>query len=206
MSAPSHPATDGPPAGDRAPDDSSRTFRLDVAVIEVAAVAVTFVMMLHITANALLRSFADRPMPNTLEIVQYWYLPIVAFLGFVAAQHRGQHIAADLLFERLPEAARRPVLAVVLAACCALAAGFAWFGWQEALHAYEIRKTAGVSDLPAWPTYFLVPLAFAGLTAQFAAAAVRAAVRPVAEHAAADPDEAAVLRELSAAENKEARS
>ncbi|GLZ11455.1 hypothetical protein Acsp04_16900 [Actinomadura sp. NBRC 104425] len=204
MSAPSHPAADGRP--EHAPDAASRRFRLDVAVIEVAAVAVTFVMMLHITVNALLRSFADRPVPNTLEIVQYWYLPVVAFLGFVAAQHRGQHIAADLLFERLPQAGRRPVLAVVLAACCALAAGFAWYGWQEALHAYEIKKTAGVSEVPAWPTYFLVPLAFAGLTAQFAAAAVRAALRPVTGPATTDPDEAAVLQELSAAENKEARS
>lgn len=154
-----------------------RTVRPEL-VIEILAVAVTFTMMLHITANAALRTWWDRPIDNTLEVVQFWYLPLVAFLGFIAAQHRGQHIAADLLFEAFPSVAKRYVLALVLLLCAAASAGFAWFGWQEAVHSYHIRRTAGVSDVPSWPTYFLVPLAFGSLTIQFALAAVRAIRRP----------------------------
>lgn len=144
-------------------------------LIEVPAVVVTFLMMLHVTMNAVLRTFADQPLPNTLEYVQYWYLPAVAFLGFIAAQRRGQHVAADLIYARLPRLAQRIVLPVLLAVSSVTSAGFAWFGWQEAMHAYEIDKTAGVSDVIAWPAYFLVPLAFGSLTVQFVVAAVKAA-------------------------------
>src|SRR5687768_17014338 len=109
-------------------------------------------MMFHITANAILRTWFDAPLPDTLEITQYWYLPIVAFLGFVAAQHRGQHIAADLIFERLPHVVRPYVLALMFALCALVAAGFAWFSFPEAMHSMDIDRTAGVSDLVSWPT------------------------------------------------------
>jgi TRAP-type C4-dicarboxylate transport system permease small subunit len=150
-------------------------------VIEVPAVVVTFLMMLHVTVNALSRTFWNDPIDNTLEYVQYIYMPLIAFLGFAAAQRRGQHVAADLIYERLPALTRRYVLAAVLLVSAVLSAGFAWFGLQEALHAAEIEKTAGVSDVPAWPAYFLVPLAFTSLTLQFGVAAVRAIVRPEAD-------------------------
>lgn len=146
-------------------------------VIEVPAVVVTFLMMLHVTANALLRTFWNDPIDNTLEYVQYIYMPLVAFLGFAAAQRRGQHVAADLIYERLPIRTRRYVLALVLVVAALLCAGFAWFGLLEAVHAADIEKTAGVSDVPAWPAYFLVPLAFGSLTIQFGLAALRALVR-----------------------------
>lgn len=147
-------------------------------LIEVPAIVVTFVMMLHITANALLRSFANSPLPNTLEIVQYWYLPFVAFIGFMAAQQRGQHIAADLVFQLLPHPVRRFVLAGGCFLAAALSLGFAWYGLGEALHAMDVRMTAGVSNVVSWPAYFLVPIAFASLTLQFSVAAVRAVLRP----------------------------
>jgi TRAP-type C4-dicarboxylate transport system permease small subunit len=169
-------------------------------LIEVPAVIVTFLMMIHVTLNALLRTFADNPLPNTLEITQYWYLPIVAFLGFIAAQHRGQHIAADLIFERLPHLVRPYVLAFMFALCALLCAGFAWFSWPEALDAYEVRRTAGVSTLISWPTYFLPPIAFAILTVQFLWSAVRSITDPAVAEApvVSDLDDAMLLDEIGA--------
>ena len=165
-------------------------------LIEVPAVLVTFAMMAHITANALLRTFANDPLPNTLEITQYWYLPIIAFLGFIAAQARGQHIAADLIYERFPEVTKRYVLAVLALLSAVVCLGFAWFGWGEAVHAREIGKTAGVSDLVAWPPYFLVPIAFGVLTVQFLWAAFRALTRGDTQHVVTDPDDVLLLEEL----------
>lgn len=176
--------------------------RLLEAVIEVPAVAVTFLMMAHITANALLRTFWNSPIHNTLEYVQYWYMPVIACLGFISAQHRGQHIAADMLFERLPKRAQPLVLGVLLATCAAVCAGFAWFGWNEAVDAYEIKKVAGVSTVPAWPAYFLVPVTFATLTVQFALGAVRALKHPESEHFITDPDDALLLEQFAADERK----
>ena len=163
-------------------------------------VIVTFVMMLHIVANAVLRTWWRAPIDYTLEVVQYWYLPIVAFLGFVAAQLRGQHIAADLIYEALPSVTKRYVLAVVFGLCALASAGFAWFGWEQALHAYDIKQTAGISPVPSWPVYFLVPLAFGSLTVQFLAAAVRAIAKPDSHDFVTDPSEAVLRGEVESKE------
>ncbi|QSE90785.1 TRAP transporter small permease [Rhodococcus pseudokoreensis] len=176
------------------------TSRLIQLLIEVPAVAVTFTMMLHISANALLRTFFNDSLPNTLEIVQYWYMPILVFLGFVAAQHRGQHIAADLLFEKLPHQAKRFVAAATFALCAVVAFGFARYGWHEAMKAMEIRRPAGVTMVPSWPTYFLPTLAFSIMTVQFAWASISALVRLESIAPATDsPD--AVLSELDVNHN-----
>lgn len=167
-------------------------------LIEVPAVAVTFLMMVHVTLNAVMRTWFESPIKNTLETVEYWYLPLVAFLGFIAAQLRGQHIAADLVYEMLPHRVKRFVLAFVLAVCAVVVAAAAWFGWGEAVHAFEIRKTAGVSDLPAWPPYFLVPLAFGSLTVQFLIASVRAVTHPEVDSFVGDVGDAAVLEAMEA--------
>jgi TRAP-type C4-dicarboxylate transport system permease small subunit len=182
-----------------------RAHPIGALIIEVPAVIVTFVMMLHITANALMRTFANDPLPDTLEIVQYWYMPIVAFLGFIAAQYRGQHIATDLLFERLPKPAQPYVLCLVTAVSAILSAGFAWFTFQEAMHSFDIRQAAGLTDVAAWPTHFLAPLAFGSLTVQLALAAVRALTRPDTEHVITDPDDVLVLEELERDEEEHAR-
>lgn len=143
-------------------------------LIEVPAVIVLVVMMLHVTANALLRSFASSPIQNTLEITQYIYLPIIALLGFVAAQARGEHIVADLVTHYFPRRIRRGVLFAGYAVAAIVTAAFAWFGSAEALHARDIGQTAGVSTVVSWPVMFLVPITFAVLTVQFGFAAVRA--------------------------------
>ncbi|MGW5382215.1 TRAP transporter small permease [Nocardia sp. NPDC003963] len=152
---------------------SARPHRLRL-LIEVPAVIVLFVMMLHVTANALLRAFASSPIQNTLEITQYIYLPIIALLGFMAAQSRGEHIVADLVTHYFPRRVRRAVLATGYVAALIVMAGFARYGLAEALHARDIGQTAGVSTVVSWPVLFLVPIAFAVLAVQLGFAAVRA--------------------------------
>lgn len=171
-------------------------------LIEVPAVLVTFVMMAHISLNAIMRTWWRAPIDNTLEMVTYWYLPMVAFLGFIAAAQRGEHIAADLVYEMLPKVTRRFVLAVLFTVTAAVFFGFAWFGYGEANHAREIGKTAGVSDLVSWPSYYLVPLAFGIMTIQFLYSAVKAIRHPEQDHHVTDLEDGIVLEELSAREGK----
>lgn len=184
------------------PRKKSTASRALELAIEVPAVIVTLAMMLHITTNAVMRTFFNDPLKNTLEITQYWYLPILAFLGFIAAQLKGQHVAADLIYERLPSVTKRYVLTGVFLIAAVVAFGFARFGWEEALHARDIGKTAGVSDLTAWQPYFLVPVAFGALTIQFVYAAISALVKGtgVTEHPASDPGDAMVGQDLAVEE------
>ncbi|GAA1107018.1 hypothetical protein GCM10009668_28620 [Nocardioides dubius] len=145
------------------------------------AVIVTFVMMVHVTLNAVLRKYFGSPIDYTLEITQYWYMPILAFLGFMAAQRRGQHIAADLIFQMLPTVSRRFVLAFFYLVAAVLVAALAKFGWGEAQFAREIGKHAGITPVPAWQPYYLAPLAFGVMTLQFLHAAYTAIRFGVAE-------------------------
>lgn len=148
--------------------------RVITVLIELPAVLAILALMVHITLNALSRSFFNHPVPNTLEVSQYWYMPLIVLLGFVAAQHRNQHVAADVLFELLPKSTRRYVLSFAMVAATVVSAGFTWFSAEEAMHQASIRATAGTSSLPSWPVQFVVPVVTALLTLQFAAATIRA--------------------------------
>ncbi|MBE2997909.1 TRAP transporter small permease [Nocardiopsis sp. HNM0947] len=135
-------------------------------------------MMAHICVNAGLRAFAGSPLTGTNEIVTYWYMPLVALFGFVAAQHDGGHTEARVAFDRLPRANRVELHVAGLALTGLLCAGFAWFGLLEALRNFDLRLTGGVTEVTMWPVTFAVPAAYAVLALQTvteAALAVRRA-------------------------------
>jgi TRAP-type C4-dicarboxylate transport system permease small subunit len=135
-------------------------------LIDIPATIVIFVMLVHVTANALLRTFAGAPLEYTLEIVQYWYMPFLVFLGFIAAQRRGQHISTDLIFGKFPDRSKRYVVSITFAVCAVLTALLATYGYGTAVEMQQINKHAGVTPVPSWPTYYLVPLAFGVMTLQ----------------------------------------
>jgi len=137
-------------------------------IVAIPAVVVLFVMTLHVVANALMRTFLRQPIPDTLEVVQFWYLPIIALLGMIAAQQAGQHIAAELIYDKLTPQGKKIYSSVGLVLCMAVSIGFVWFGGLEAIHAAEIGRTSGPTGLPIWPVYFLVPITFGTLAVQFA--------------------------------------
>ncbi|TWG94797.1 TRAP-type C4-dicarboxylate transport system permease small subunit [Nocardioides sp. J9] len=176
--------------------NASLATRVFTAVVEIPAVIVIFVMMVHVTANALMRTYLDHPLKYTLEIVQYWYLPILALLGFVAAQARGQHIATDLVYARLPRPFQRIVLFVVFGVSAVIIAGCAWFGWGEAQEAQRLNLHAGVSTVPSWQVYYLVPVVFGILAVQLAFAAIRGLAGHGLEMEEVEPEDAIVLADL----------
>ncbi len=129
-------------------------------VLSVVTAVALIVMMLHVVAHAMMRHFFDAPIYGTNELVAYWYLPAVALLGIPAAQLRNEQITVSLLVDRMKpmSALIFKVFGCVLGSIIAL--GFAWFGLGEAMEKMEIRATAGVVDIVAWPVYFLVPIVF----------------------------------------------
>src|SRR5699024_5320151 len=110
--------------------------------------------------HALARSLFDAPIYGTNEIVEYWYLPIVALLGIPAAQLQKEHITVTMAVDRArpATAAVFKVFAAILGALVSLA--FGWFGLLKALENTAIGSTADVSDIITWPVYYLVPIVF----------------------------------------------
>ncbi|WP_209323204.1 TRAP transporter small permease [Brevibacterium renqingii] len=128
--------------------------------LTVTTAAAIIVMMLHIVTHALARSIFHAPIYATNEIVEYWYLPIVALLGIPAAQLQKQHITVTMAIERVKPATAAvfTVFACLLGALVSIA--FAWFGLSKALENTAIGSTADVSDVITWPVYYLVPIVF----------------------------------------------
>ncbi|PCC48608.1 TRAP transporter small permease [Brevibacterium aurantiacum] len=128
--------------------------------LTITTAAAIIIMMVHIVIHALTRSLFDAPIYGTNEIVEYWYLPIVALLGIPAAQLQKEHITVTMAIERARPAAAAvfTIFACILGALVSLA--FAWFGLTRALEYMAIGQTADVSDVITWPVYFLVPIVF----------------------------------------------
>ncbi|GAA1936468.1 hypothetical protein GCM10009689_16020 [Brevibacterium antiquum] len=140
--------------------------------LTITTAAAIIVMMLHIVIHALTRSLFDAPIYGTNEIVEYWYLPIVALLGIPAAQLQKEHITVTMVIDRARPATASVfrVFACILGALVSLA--FAWFGFRKALENTAIGSTADVSDIITWPVYFLVPVVFVLLAALYVLDAV----------------------------------
>lgn len=140
--------------------------------LTVTTAAAIIVMMVHIVTHALARSIFHAPIYGTNEIVEYWYLPIVALLGIPAAQLQKEHITVTMAIDR----ARPATAAVFTTFACLLGAfvslAFAWFGLTKALQNTAIRSTADVSDIITWPVYYLVPIVFVLLAVLYALDAV----------------------------------
>ena len=175
---------DQPATASRGPLDRVMT------VLEVIAAVAIVLMMAHSAANALMRSWFDHPLPGTTEYVAGWYMPLIVFIGFVAAQHRHKHIEVDLLLPRMHSAARKLGLRLAWLTAAAVMAMLAWGTWTEALHNFDVKLTSGIVAVPVWPFTFLAPLAFSALTLQLL---VRV-IRPIKDtDEALHPQEAGVL-------------
>jgi TRAP-type C4-dicarboxylate transport system permease small subunit len=128
--------------------------------LTVTTATAIIVMMLHIVTHAVARSVFNAPIYGTNEIVEYWYLPLVALLGIPAAQLQKEHITVTMAVDR----ARSATATVFKFFACILgvlaSAAFAWFGMMKALQTTAIRSTADVSEIITWPVYYLVPIVF----------------------------------------------
>jgi TRAP-type C4-dicarboxylate transport system permease small subunit len=157
--------------------------------LEVVSTAALLALTVHTVANALMRTFLNQPLEGANEYAASWYLPVVAFAGFVVAQSRHKHIEVDVVLSRFDRLRRAFGLRLAWLTGALTMALLAWGTGTEALHNFEVRLTAGVMGVPVWPFTFLAPLAFAALTLQLL---VRA-LRPVAPAEEPHPEEAGVL-------------
>lgn len=146
-----------------------------IKTLEIVGALFIFVMMLHILANVVGRFAFNTPVLGTLEFVQYWYMPIVAFLGFMVAKHLNEHIEAPIIFDSLTWGNRRLLVIINGVLAIATALLFAYFTFEgQALHGLAIGATAGASTVPIWPVFFLPPVVYVVLSFQWALDVFRA--------------------------------
>jgi TRAP-type C4-dicarboxylate transport system permease small subunit len=116
-------------------------------------------LMLHVTLDTFLRKTVGDPIDGTLEYVQFWYMPAIALLGFVAAELQDDHMTAPVLYERMSRTMRRELSLLAAVVTVVVLLAFAWLGMEEAILQFERGATGPVSGIVIWPAVFLVPLA-----------------------------------------------
>jgi TRAP-type C4-dicarboxylate transport system permease small subunit len=132
-----------------------------IGVVDAAAVAALVAMMIHVLSNVFARSVLNTTVPHTFELTQYYYLPILATLGFVAAQHRREHITAEVFYSLFSRREKRLITIITSLAAAAVAFGLAYYTFDRAQYASGIRLEYGVTSLQVWPVLYLLPVCFA---------------------------------------------
>lgn len=143
-------------------------------LVEGLATFAVLLLLSHTLLNVFMRYVMNSPVRGTNEVVAYWYMPLIAFAGFIFAQAYDRHISANLIYDMLPGKVQREVLLGGLLLSTALCGIFAWYTLQEALHSYSInRRVTGTNQVIVWPTTFAAPVAYAVMAVLLAISSVR---------------------------------
>ncbi len=166
---------------------------LGLSAIQFLSAAAIVLLMSHVLLNVLMRYGFNAPVRGTNEIVAAWYMPVIAFSGFILAQYFDRHISANIVFDQLPLRVQREVVIGGLLLCVAVCGLFAFFTLEEATHSFSInrRVITGSQSLIVWPATFAAPIAFAAICGMLAYSAWRVLDgRPQAFHGGAEDEEA----------------
>ncbi|MBE9372901.1 TRAP transporter small permease [Saccharopolyspora sp. HNM0983] len=143
----------------------------------IAALALLAMIVVSVT-NALGRTWWGVPIYAANEISSQWFLPLIVLLAIPGAQVWKEHYTVSILTERLKPRSLALLKCLGYAASAAVCASIAWFGLQEALEKTEVLATAGITSLPIFPFYYLVPVSFVFVTVAFICDAVLAFKHP----------------------------
>jgi TRAP-type C4-dicarboxylate transport system permease small subunit len=130
-------------------------------------------MLVHTVVEVVSRTGFNKPMAGTLEIVTFWYLPIIAFVGMWAGFRENEHISVDLLVTRLRPGAQW-VMHIFVSTLVLVALGLmVWFTTQQAFTSLRINEYVGIDHVPIWPVRFVVPAALLAFAIALASDTVR---------------------------------
>lgn len=145
-----------------------------VAVIaQVVGTVALVTLMLQVSVNGIVRRLVGVQIPLTLELTEWWYMPLLAAAGIALAALWGEHFYVDLVFERLATSGRRVLAMFSGLVTLVLTVAITWFSLQRALDEAAIGRYEPVTRLPTWPLYFIIPFAFAVFSAILVASLIR---------------------------------
>lgn len=126
------------------------------------AVAATILMMLHVTADAIGRTFFNRPLVGTIEIVSAYYMAAVVFLPLALVTRERGHIIVDLFTGWMKLRWRTLLDGFVGIVTFTYTAIFAWKAIEIALTKTRIREAheAGTGVIEIWPSRWTVVAGF----------------------------------------------
>lgn len=132
--------------------------RLTAAVAGVAVLA----MVLHVTADVVLRFGFNAPIPGTILMVSTFYMTAVTFLPLALSEERNAHIAVEVIYDLTNSLVQRVLDVIGYCLSIIVFAALTLRTWEEAMAKFDIGASTvetGVRIM-TWPSYFLLPIGF----------------------------------------------
>lgn len=130
--------------------------------IGAAIASLAVLAMMLIGAADVIATLFGFPIPGALELMEM-LMVLVVFLALPQVEARRQHIAIDLVLERLPSVVRQVLALVANALGLLFFAAMAWQAWKLFWSSWSVREYAsGLVAFPIYPTKALFAL---GVTA-----------------------------------------
>ena len=80
----------------------------------------------------------------------------MVYLGLAYCAVRGAHVAIELLYDKLPPAAQRPLTRLTNLAGCVLFAVISWRTVVQSIDVREMGEASQMMEIPYFPLYCLV--------------------------------------------------
>lgn len=143
-------------------------------LLALLAGVVALAMMVNIVADVIGRLYL-RPLPGTVDLTQFAWMPIVVSLGMGYALLSGQHIRIGLLVDSSSERAQRVVEVFAMAVAFATVAAFSWYGAERAFRGMQMGEFSSATPwLPIAVFRWVIVVGLVGLALQAVAQLVRA--------------------------------
>lgn len=163
-------------------------------VLAVLAALITASLMINVIADVLGRGLFNRPLPGTIDLTQYAWMPSLISLALGYALLRGEHIRVSLLTGPIGPRAQRVIEVIGMASTLVVVTFFIWFGVEKAFDSARTSEHAvGAPWLTIWPFRVVLVVGMIGLLLQALAQLIRAVT--VHDFVPADEDETIALLE-----------
>ncbi|MGI3165771.1 TRAP transporter small permease [Pseudooceanicola sp. 200-1SW] len=138
--------------------------QLDRVAKATTAVACIFViiMMLHVSADVVARTFFHSPLIGTTEIVAAYYMVALAFLPIAWISRQRGHIIVELFTSHLPKRKLKALDAFAGVVTLAYVCLFVWKLFEIAIEKTHIREAweSATGFIEIWPSRWIVPAGF----------------------------------------------
>jgi TRAP-type C4-dicarboxylate transport system permease small subunit len=145
------------------------------AVLAILGGVAALALMVNVVLDVLGRILFHHPIPPTLDLTQFAWMPTTIALGLGYALHRGEHIRVNLLTSPTGPRTQRVIEVVSMAFTLATVAPLAWYTATRAQASMELGEAAvGTQWMLLWPFRWIVVIGLLGLFLQTLAQLVRA--------------------------------
>lgn len=127
----------------------------------VSGVAIV-IMMIHVTADVILRSVFNNPPVGTITFVSKYYMVFLVCLPFAFVERSNSHISVEVLSELLPKALSYHLHSWTHLLSAAVLSVVVWASWQEAITQFRMDSFVMAEDIaiPISYGYFAIPVGY----------------------------------------------